>query len=255
MAACPICRHPERATIEEALLAGKPYRPIAARYGVSLGLVSKHFRRHLAEKLAKAQEARAVKVKRQVPRSAPEEPAQDLEAASSVAVELYVSREVLSAESLLDRVLGLSQEAEEILRDARANGNPVLALSAIGRASELLKLQGATITMIEARRGGGGALNLKRLRTDELEGAVFRLIAAAYVHDPRAFLEGVREAAARDLIRGGLLTQEEALESLRRQETEEPGDSNVREFPTTRRALGPDSEPNPEPNGEPEGGE
>lgn len=165
MAACPICRHPERVKIEEALLTGQPYRPLVERYGVSLGLVSKHRRLHLAEKLAKAIEARAV--------PAPEP--QHEEAASTAAVERHVRREALSAEGLLDRVLGLSRQAEEILAEARAAKQPGLALSAIGKAGEMLKLMGGTLALL---REQGGCARCRGALPADLPAAIAELFEA-----------------------------------------------------------------------------
>ena len=54
---CSVCTHPSRAEIDRALLAGLPYRPLAARYGLSPSALSRHTC-HLNQKLA-LQEHRA----------------------------------------------------------------------------------------------------------------------------------------------------------------------------------------------------
>jgi N6-adenosine-specific RNA methylase IME4 len=44
---CSLCAHPDRQAVDDALLAGDPYRNIAARCSVSLGALSRH-KAHLA---------------------------------------------------------------------------------------------------------------------------------------------------------------------------------------------------------------
>ncbi len=49
---CSVCNHPSRAEIDRALLTGVPYRPLAARYGLSPSALSRHIR-HLKQQLAR----------------------------------------------------------------------------------------------------------------------------------------------------------------------------------------------------------
>lgn len=51
---CTICRHPDRASIEEALVRGEPFRLIAARYGLSPQALRRHKAAHLPPALARA---------------------------------------------------------------------------------------------------------------------------------------------------------------------------------------------------------
>ncbi len=53
---CLLCRHPERAAIEEAVVSGEPNRRIASRAGVSEAAVRRHGL-HIPKALAKAHEA------------------------------------------------------------------------------------------------------------------------------------------------------------------------------------------------------
>ena len=57
---CTICGHPERETIDAALVAGEPYRDIAAQYGTTPSALSRHKRDHLPASVAQAQEAHEV---------------------------------------------------------------------------------------------------------------------------------------------------------------------------------------------------
>jgi hypothetical protein len=57
---CKICNHPERESIERALIAGEPYRNIAERYGTSTTSLYRHGVDHLAAGIACAHEAQTV---------------------------------------------------------------------------------------------------------------------------------------------------------------------------------------------------
>ena len=48
---CSICRHDERAQIDQALLDGEPYRNIANRTGTSTSALYRHRRQHLPDRL------------------------------------------------------------------------------------------------------------------------------------------------------------------------------------------------------------
>lgn len=106
---CSVCKHPKRKEIEEAILNGVPFRTIAERYGMSHTSIIRHRDNgHIAKALVKAHEV----------------------------------KEVIYAKDLLEKVLYLQEEALEILNNAKKVGNPRIALEAIGRASQLLELQG-----------------------------------------------------------------------------------------------------------------
>ncbi len=58
---CTVCGHPDRAAIDQALVAGTgTIRDIAARYRLASSSVQRHRERHLPEHLAKAQQAHEV---------------------------------------------------------------------------------------------------------------------------------------------------------------------------------------------------
>ena len=104
---CTVCSHPEREVIDQALVDGDSARKVAAKYRVSDDAVTRHRNSHLPATLAKAQEA----------------------------------KEVTQADGLLDRLLGLTKETADILREAREGGDNELALKAIARAEKQIELQ------------------------------------------------------------------------------------------------------------------
>jgi hypothetical protein len=58
---CGVCQHPERAAIDQALVAGTPARQLASRYGtLSRMAFWRHREDHIPVHLAKAQEAAEV---------------------------------------------------------------------------------------------------------------------------------------------------------------------------------------------------
>lgn len=67
---CTICKHPERAAIEAALVQGRSLRDIARHFGVKKDSVARHRRSCMPEELSKAQAAReevlAINVQEQI---------------------------------------------------------------------------------------------------------------------------------------------------------------------------------------------
>jgi hypothetical protein len=53
---CAVCGHPERHSIDEALVSGGPYRSVAKRFGLSDSAVYRHKTEHLPAHLPKAKE-------------------------------------------------------------------------------------------------------------------------------------------------------------------------------------------------------
>lgn len=107
---CTVCAHPQRDAIDLALLAGEPYRHIAARWKLSTGALQRH-RDHLPGTLAKAHEA----------------------------------AEAVSAGTLLDRLKELNLETRDILKETREGKNHDLALKAIARVEKQLELEAKLI--------------------------------------------------------------------------------------------------------------
>ncbi len=57
---CTICTHRDRATIDEALLAGTSFRNIAERFGTSATALYRHKRDHIPVTLARSHEIQEV---------------------------------------------------------------------------------------------------------------------------------------------------------------------------------------------------
>jgi|SRR5215216_734079 len=53
---CSVCDHPERHSIDQALVGGAPYRSVAKRFGLSESAVYRHKTEHLPAYLLKAKE-------------------------------------------------------------------------------------------------------------------------------------------------------------------------------------------------------
>ncbi len=58
--ACTVCIHQKKSEIDKALVAGEPFRHIAARFDTSTAALQRHKAEHLPAKVAKAQEAAEV---------------------------------------------------------------------------------------------------------------------------------------------------------------------------------------------------
>jgi transposase-like protein len=104
---CTICSHQQRQSIDEELLAGKPFRNIAQRFGTSGTALFRH-KAHLSGAMVKAQEA----------------------------------KEVVRADSLLGQVQELQAKILAILRKAEGAGDLRTATAAIGQARQNLELLG-----------------------------------------------------------------------------------------------------------------
>lgn len=114
---CTICRHPDRALIDDALLAGTPYRAVAGRYHVSKSALERHKAEHLPRHLSQARGA----------------------------------AEVVQADSLLGRLQELNSETRAILSEAKDGGNNELALKAIARVEKQLELEAKLLAYLEER--------------------------------------------------------------------------------------------------------
>jgi hypothetical protein len=103
---CTVCAHPERDTIERAVLARRPYRKIASQYGLTDVSIIRH-RPHLSEKILTS---------------------------SRIA-------EITRADDLVDRLISLALETQAVLARAKEAGNDELVLKAVARAEKQLELQ------------------------------------------------------------------------------------------------------------------
>ncbi|MGH7531010.1 MAG: hypothetical protein ACREMN_11560 [Gemmatimonadales bacterium] len=101
---CTVCTHPDRATIDEALVARRDsLRDIARQHGLKKDAVDRHRREHVPDHVAKAQEA----------------------------------KEVASASDLLAQMQALQTKTLEILEAAK---DPRTALAAVHQARGNLEL-------------------------------------------------------------------------------------------------------------------
>lgn len=104
---CLVCTHPQRAAIEEALVANTPFRGLSALYHVSEDAIARHKQSgHISETLAKAQDA----------------------------------REVAQADDLLGQLKGLRNKAVSLLIKAENAGDYRTALAGVREARACLEL-------------------------------------------------------------------------------------------------------------------
>ncbi|MFT4225000.1 hypothetical protein [Micropruina sp.] len=97
MGACKVCTHPERKSIDAALMMGMPRRQVAASFGVHRDSMRRHYDRHL----------------------------------KAIAAELTAERERAGATSALDRLEELYGRTKRILDLAEEEGKASLSLAAV----------------------------------------------------------------------------------------------------------------------------
>jgi hypothetical protein len=103
---CTICTDPERDAIDAALVAGEPFRRVAAQYAVTEQAVRRHRKAHLPAALIKAQEA----------------------------------AEAARADDLLVQLRNLTAEAHRIKDRAERTGDYRTALAGIGQLARIIEL-------------------------------------------------------------------------------------------------------------------
>jgi hypothetical protein len=114
---CTVCDHPERHSIDEALVTGAPYRSVAKRFERSESAVYRHKTEHLPAHLLKAKEV----------------------------------EEAARADDLLDQVRNLQAHALDILERAEKAGDLRTALAAISQVRGNLELLGKLAGEIDER--------------------------------------------------------------------------------------------------------
>jgi transposase-like protein len=112
-----VCDHPERHSVDEALVSDAPYRSVAKRYGLSESSVYRHKSEHLPAHLLKAREA----------------------------------EEAARADDLLEQVRDLQGHALNILNRAEKAGDLRTALAAISQARGNLELLGKLAGELDER--------------------------------------------------------------------------------------------------------
>jgi hypothetical protein len=125
MPRCTICSHAEREAIEQALLAGQPFRAVAWFFGTSATALFRHKQDHLPVALLSAQGA----------------------------------AEIAHGDNLLEQVRTLQSKTHAILARAEAAGQLTVALQAVREARGCLELlakllgelsQGTTVNILLA---------------------------------------------------------------------------------------------------------
>ncbi len=119
---CTICRHSQRERIEQALLAGRGLRDVAARFGTSKTSLARHKEKHLKAELVAAH--RAAEAER------PGRLLDDVRGSENRAERLYEA-----AEQILGRALK-ARDLRTALQAIRA------AVDVIGEARQHLELRG-----------------------------------------------------------------------------------------------------------------
>jgi transposase-like protein len=114
---CTVCDHPQRHSIDEALVSGAPYRSVARRFELSESAVYRHKTDHLPVHLLRAREA----------------------------------EEAARADELLDQVRSLQTHALDILERAEKAGDLRTALAAISQARGNLELLGKLAGELDER--------------------------------------------------------------------------------------------------------
>jgi hypothetical protein len=114
---CTVCDHPERHSIDKALVTGAPYRSVAKRLELSESAVYRHKADHLPAHLLKAREV----------------------------------EEVALADELLEQVKDLQTHALDILERAEKAGDLRTALAAISQARGNLELLGKLAGELDER--------------------------------------------------------------------------------------------------------
>jgi hypothetical protein len=122
---CTICANPKRKEIEQASLAGQPYRDVAKRFAASSDSVYRHLKAHLPARMAKAAERREVAAGESLLKTAEE----------------AERKEIAAGSSLIDRLLELNKISRAILADSYKAGDRGTALKAVARLEHQLELE------------------------------------------------------------------------------------------------------------------
>ncbi len=116
---CTVCTHPEKREIDEALLAGQPFRKVAQRFGTSTSALFRHKSNDIPLAMVKAQEV----------------------------------QEISYGGDLLAQVRDLNDRTLRILAQAEAAGDPRIALAAIREARSNSELLCRMMAHMEAHGG------------------------------------------------------------------------------------------------------
>ena len=161
---CTVCRLEKRQEAEKALIAGEPLRSIAERFGTSPQSLLRHKDGHFPARLVKAKEA----------------------------------READSAESLTAWLSGIEDEARRLGQKAEKGGDLRTALLAVRELLRQFELKAKVWATQQQASGGQDAR--PKLSPEETRELTLLLWVSWYTDDPAAFLEELREKAARAYV-------------------------------------------------------
>jgi hypothetical protein len=122
---CTVCDHDERASIDQALAAGQPYRNVSKTFAISVSAAVRHKRQHLAPRLARAVEKVEGKRAAEIVRDQEQRKAQDISQALDVVQQLRA----------------INSASLEVLSKARASDNHSTLLGAVDRIHRQIELQ------------------------------------------------------------------------------------------------------------------
>src|ERR1035438_8262721 len=161
---CTICRHPKRGEIDQSLLAGEPFRKIAHRSGTSSTALFRHNSQHVPKSLLLAKAA----------------------------------GEETQAGTLYERLKAVNRETLDILREARASNNLVIALAAISRVEKQLELEAKLLGQMDDSTKIAVGINIvPQKATDYSEVPLERLLQARdFMLKAQAILAGEAHASA-----------------------------------------------------------
>jgi hypothetical protein len=137
---CSICRHEKRPEIDQALLAGEPFRALARRTGTSAAALHRHRNGHLPTALVKARRAAAE----------------------------------VNAETLWQRLKAINNETAAILAQARESQNHVIALQAIARVERQVELEARLLGELSDSAKVAVGININ-VKPDQEKGNLSRL--------------------------------------------------------------------------------
>lgn len=126
---CSICTHPQRAEIDQAILAGTPLRNIAKQYSVSATALHRHKKNsHIEQQLVKAEEA----------------------------------KEIATADQLLADLVSAKERLEALGRRAETAGDLKAAIAAVRESVRIIEI---TAKMLGELKGDGTTVNVNIIET------------------------------------------------------------------------------------------
>jgi hypothetical protein len=158
---CTVCKHADRAAIDEAIVSSEPAPSIARRYALSHDAVTRHGTTHIPKSLKAVHERRKER----------------------------------QAETLLDRVEGLYDEAKELLEQVKAERQRGLSLAALKELRNTLELIGRLTGELD-QKPQVQILNVTQSADWQMLSSIIETALAPYPEARLAVVEGVQRALA-----------------------------------------------------------